>query len=119
MLPANGVLYDDTHLQLALLSLQGPHLETWFTCRTLCHMYFDLVHVHIVFTHCLAQLQDTGAVNVYHLNIPYLLAINARKTHLATEQLTRWFQRCLCSKLRSWLECPSAKQCQTFATGGD
>ncbi len=25
--PANGVLYDDTHLQLALLSLQAPHLE--------------------------------------------------------------------------------------------
>ncbi len=56
-----------------------PTLKSWFTCRTLCHMYLDLAHVHIVFTHCLAQMQDTGAVNVYHLNIPYLLAIDAKK----------------------------------------
>jgi len=33
-------------------------------------MYLDLAHTHIVFTHCLAQLQDAVAVNVHHLNTP-------------------------------------------------
>ena len=69
---ASGLLYDDTHLQLALLSLQTPHLKTSFTCTTLCHMYLDLAHAHIVLTHCLTQLQDKVAVNVHHLNTPYL-----------------------------------------------
>ena len=43
-------------------------------------MYLDLAHARIIFAHCLAQLQDEGAVNVHHLNtpyrpLPYLLAI--------------------------------------------
>ncbi len=35
-------------------------------------MYHDHAHARIIFTHCLAQLQDEGAVNVHHLNTPYL-----------------------------------------------
>ncbi len=34
------------------------------------YMYLYLVHACIMFTHCLAQLQDESAVHVHHLNTP-------------------------------------------------
>ena len=55
------------------------------------HIYLDLAHAHTAFTHCLAQLQDTVAVNVHHLNTPcppIATSLQLKpKWHLAMEQL--------------------------------
>ena len=120
---ASGVLCDDTHLQLALLSLQTPHLKTSFTCTTLCHMYLDLAHAHIVLTHCLTQLQDKVAVNVHHLNTPYLplpsslqstpkIAFSNGTSHTSLGSTLPRLQAQV-------MACMSgAERCQTFATWG-
>ena len=69
---ANVELYDGICLQSAFLS-EGPSPTSLHSHAPLYvpHMYHDLAHAHVTFTHGLAQLQDEGAVNVHHLNSLY------------------------------------------------
>ncbi len=68
---ANAELYDGFHSQPTLLikSPAPPSLHSYAT-PYVPYMYLDLAHACIMFAHCLAQLQDEGAVNVHHLNTP-------------------------------------------------
>ncbi len=68
---ANVELYDGFHLQPALYKSPPPSSLHLYAPPYVPHMYLDLAHARVIYKHCLAQLQDEGAVNVHHLKTPY------------------------------------------------